>query len=124
MKVLFLGWRYTYFRNFESVVRELASRGHYVHLAVEEDEGRDLIAGLVAQFPNLTHGVAPSRAEDDWNWVATRLRFGIEYLRYQHRMFDDTPKILARSRERTPGLFVSWGNAVRRYARWLRTPMS
>ena len=124
MRILFLGWRYTYFRNFESVLYELASRGHDVHLAVEEDEGRPLIDGLLARFPNVTHGVAPSRANDDWSWAATRLRFGLEYLRYQHRMFDDTPKILARSRERTPGGFVALGDAIRRYARWARVPSS
>ena len=124
MKILFLGWRYTYFRNFESVLQELAERGHQVHLAVEEDEGRPLIEPLVSAYPNITCSVAASRADDDWSWAATRLRFGLEYLRYQHRMFDDTPKILARSRERTPGLFVSLGDGIRRWVRWARRPMS
>jgi len=124
MRILFLGWRYTYFRNFESVLRELADRGHHVHLAVEEDEGRPFAEDLVARFPHVTYGVAPSRADDDWSWVATRLRFGLEFLRYQHRMFDDTPKILARSRERTPGAFVALGDGIRRHARWARRPVS
>ncbi len=51
MKILFFGRRFTYFRNFDSVLRELASRGHVVHLAVERetDEGRPLVDGLVAE---------------------------------------------------------------------------
>ena len=38
MKILFLGRHYTYFRNFESVLRDLATRGHRLHLAVEQED--------------------------------------------------------------------------------------
>ena len=37
MRILFLGRRYTDFRNFDSVLRELASRGHEIHLGVERE---------------------------------------------------------------------------------------
>jgi hypothetical protein len=126
VKILFLGYRYTYFRNFDSVLRELARRGHQVHLAVEEEyeHGRAMIADLAAEYPSLTFGAAPHRADDDWSWVAGRIRHGLDYLRYQHRAFDDTPMLRERSRERTPGLFVALGDAVRRYARWGRRPLS
>ena len=122
MKILFLGRRFTYFRNFDSVLRELASRGHVIHLAVERetDEGRPLVDGLIAEYPNISVGEAPDRAPDDWSWVVSRLRHGLEYLRYQHKLFDDTPKLRDRSRERTPGLFVTLADAVGRYARWSR----
>jgi hypothetical protein len=126
MKILFFGRRFTYFRNFDTVVRELASRGHVIHLAVEREteEGRPLVEGLVAEYPNnISVGVAPGRTDDDWSWVVSRLRPGLEYLRYQHKLFDDTPMLRERSRERTPGLFVSLGDRVRRYARWTRRPI-
>jgi hypothetical protein len=126
MKILFFGRRFTYFRNFDSVLRELASRGHVVHLAVERetDEGRPLVEGLVAEFPHhISAGVAPGRADDDWSWAVSRLRPGLEYLRYQHTLFDDTPMLRERSRERTPGLFVALADAVGRYARWTRRPI-
>ena len=125
MRILFFGRRFTYFRNFDSVLRELASRGHVIHLAVERetDEGRPLVDGLIAEYPNISVGVAPGRAPDDWSWVASRLRHGLEYLRYQHRLFDDTPMLRERSRERTPGLFVALADAVGRYARWTRRPV-
>jgi hypothetical protein len=126
MRILFFGRRFTYFRNFDTVLRELASRGHVIHLAVEREteEGRRLVDGLVAEYPNnITVGVTPGRADDDWSWVASRLRPGLEYLRYQHKLFNDTPMLRERSRERTPGLFVALADAVGRYARWTRQPI-
>jgi hypothetical protein len=126
MKILFFGRRFTYFRNFDSVLRVLASRGHVIHLAVERetDEGRPLVERLIAEYPeSITVGVAPERAQDDWSWVVSRLRHGLEHLRYQHKLFDDTPMLRDRSRERTPGLFVELGDAVDRYARWFRRPV-
>jgi hypothetical protein len=121
--ILFLGRRYSYFRNFESVLRDLAARGHAVHLAVERDDGqRGIVERLAAEFPSITFGEAPLRAEDDWHWVASRLRLGFDYLRYQHALFDDAPKLRDRARERTPGAFVTLGDVIRRRARWLRGP--
>src|SRR5437764_203327 len=96
MKILFLGRHFTYFRNFESVLRELAARGHQIHLAVEQDEslgGTKLVNGLVEEFPNVTAGVLPERPEDDWTWTATRLRLGLDHLRYQHPVFDRASKL-------------------------------
>jgi len=123
MKVLFLGRHFTYFRNFESVLRELASRGHHLHLAVEQDEslgGTKLVRSLVDAFPNVTAGVLPERAEDDWTWTAIRLRLGLDYLRYQHPVFDRAYKLRERSRGRTPGAFVTLGDAVHAAGGWAR----
>jgi hypothetical protein len=126
VRILFVGRRYTYFRNFDSVVRALAARGHQVHLAVEREgsEGRPPVEQLAKDYPNVTFGAAPESSGDDWRWAASRLRHGLEYLRYQDRMFSDTPKIRDRSRERTPGAFVTLGDAIRRYAPWSRRPVS
>jgi hypothetical protein len=127
MKVLFLARRNTYFRNFDSVIRELALRGHSVLLAVDRDntEGRPLVDALVAEFPDrITYGEIAPRAGDDWTWMAERLRHGLDHLRYQHRMFTDTPKLRDRSRERTPGIFVSLGTLIRNVAPWARRPVT
>jgi hypothetical protein len=126
MRILFLGRRYTDFRNFDSVLRELASRGHEIHLGVEREneEGRPLVKGLAREFSGISYGDVPSRSEDEWRWVATRLRHGLDHLRYQHRLFNDTPMLRERSRERTPGAFVAIGDFVNRYARWTRQPLS
>jgi hypothetical protein len=125
MKILFLGRRYMYFRNFDTVLRELASRGHQIHLAVEtgtEDDNR-FIAPLLDEFPNLTCGEVPSAAADDWSWTASRLRLGLDHLRYVHPLYDDTPMLRERSRERTPGMFVALCDWLRTPGlRWLRRP--
>jgi hypothetical protein len=80
MKILFFGRRFTYFRNFDSVLRELASRGHAIHLAVEQEteDGRALVEGLMAAHPAITVGVAPERAQDEWAWIDSRLRHRLE----------------------------------------------
>jgi hypothetical protein len=126
MKILFFGRRFNYFRNFDSVLRDLASRGHAIHLVVERetDEGRSLIDGLTAEFSGITYSVAPGRANDEWTWMVGRLRHGLEYLRYQHKLFDDTPKLRDRSRERTPGFFVELAERLGRHARWAYRPVS
>jgi hypothetical protein len=123
MKILFLGRHFTYFRNFESVLRELASRGHQLQLAVEQDEslgGTKLVRSLIDEFPNVTAGLLPDRPEDDWTWAATRLRLGLDYLRYQHPVFDRAYKLRERSRGRTPAGFVMLGDVVRSAGGWTR----
>jgi len=127
MKILFLARRFLYFRNFESVIRTLAARGHALHLAVEHDdaEGRPaLVDAILRDCPTVTCGYAPTRADDDWAWLADRLRLGVDSLRYQHEAFDDAPKLKARARERTPGVFVALNDLVGRHARWARRPVS
>jgi hypothetical protein len=125
MKILFLARRYSYYRNFDSVIRSLAARGHVLHLAVDRETGAgpSLVERLAAESPNITCEVLPPRAGDDWTWVAGRLRHGIEHLRYQHPMFDDTPKLRARSARRTPAGFVRLGEFLRHRATWARRPL-
>jgi hypothetical protein len=123
MKILFFGRHYTYFRNFESVLRGLASRGHAIHLAVERDEafgGLKMVEALAAEYPSITYGEAPERAEDEWAWVLNRLRLGLDYLRYQQPIFETAYTLRERSRGRTPGAFVALGACVRRMGGWSR----
>jgi hypothetical protein len=127
LRILFIGRRFLYFRNYESVIRALAERGHEIHLAVERDDTEGppaFVDVLTNTFPNITCSYAPVRENDDWSWMASRLRLGLDYLRYQHPLFDDTPKLTDRSRERTPGAFVRLGHVVRRYAGWARRPVT
>jgi hypothetical protein len=127
MRILFLARHHGYFRNYESVLRTLAERGHALHLAVERDEeigGLALVSQLAADFPHVTFGEAPTRADDEWQWIAGRLRLGLDYLRYQHPVFDQARKLRSRARERTPGVFVALGAAVRALGEWSRRVVS
>jgi hypothetical protein len=78
-----------------------------------------MVEALAARYPNLTHGEAPTRdPEGDWSWAATRLRLGLDYLRYRHPLFDAAPKLRARARHRAPGLYVALGDSVQHA--WVR----
>jgi hypothetical protein len=118
MKILFFGRHYTYFRNFEGVLQQLAARGHVLHLAVEKSEtfgGLRMVQALADVYPNVTYGEAPARAvEDDWAWVATQLRLGLDYLRYQHRVFDTATTLRDRALDRTPGALLALGDTIPR----------
>jgi hypothetical protein len=104
MRILFIGRHFTYFRNYESVIALLASRGHSIHLAAERGEelgGREMVERLAAAHPTISIGFIPDR-EDRWRPLATALRMTIDYLRYLDRAYETTPKLRARARERVP----------------------
>ena len=128
MRILFLARHYVYFRNYESVIATLARKGHYLHLAVEREEqlgGSGLVERLAAEYPTITFGLAPGRADtDDWAWIVGRLRLGLDYLRYLHPAFDRASKLRARARERTPGAFLLLGRVVEALGEWSRRAAS
>lgn len=115
MKILFFARHLMYLRNFESALRLLAEQGHQVHIAASGREetfgGHDMVDRLCRDYPGITAGQAPLRT-DDWFRLATRLRLGIDYLRYLDPAYASAPRIEARARERAPKLVVD-------VARWL-----
>jgi hypothetical protein len=107
-----------YVRIFESVVRELAARGHLIHLLAERGEQNDLArdwneaaAALAAGHPNITFAWAPRRIEDDWIDLRLMIRLGIDHLRFLEPDYEQTPKLAARARMRTPGLIIRLADA-------------
>ena len=106
MKILFAALHHGYFRNLESVVEELARRGHQVHLAAERAEsiagGTSLVDRLAARFPNVTVGMVPGREQDDATFLAGKIRLGLAYLRYLNPPYNQTPALVRRAEERTP----------------------
>jgi hypothetical protein len=110
VRVLFVARHFTYFRNFESVVRRLAQKGHSVHLAAEKEEGfggRDMVERLAAEVPGVTVGFTPARADARGFEVATALRLSFDYFRYLDSAYDGTPAIRARAHERTPRIALA-----------------
>jgi hypothetical protein len=111
MKILFCLLHYGYVRNFESVVRELAARGHHVHLAAERP-GRDeapalrAIESLARAYPNVTFGASPEREDDHWKWLLGRVRLAIDYLRYREPAYHGMPGLRQRSEERVPAIVL------------------
>ena len=102
MKILFAALHHAYYRNFESVVRELAARGHAVHLTADEPEtlgGRELAERLAAEYPSVTWGQLPSLEEEPWFDAARRMRESLDYVRVLDRRYSD--KLRLRTEERT-----------------------
>ena len=110
MKILFIARHFAYFRNFESVIRLLAARGHRLRLAADmEDDlgGRALADRLARELPSVTVGLTPERGDVRLFDLATALRLSADYFRYLDRTYDDAPAIRARAWERTPRLALA-----------------
>jgi hypothetical protein len=127
LKILFIGRHFTYFRNFDAAIRELARRGHQLHLAVEVEEktpnGARAVEALARETPGVTYGMVPGRRADQWSSIALRLRLGLDYLRYLDPFYDTAPLRLIRARTRTPRLLAALATPPLvggpRWRRWL-----
>lgn len=114
MKVLFSALHFGNLRLFESVIRELASRGHRVVLAADEREtfgGQDLVEALAREYPSVSWTWAPLAHEEPWFPVAQKVRFALDYVRFVDRRYADMPKLRLRNIVRAP-----------RVVRWIAAP--
>ena len=110
MNVLFTALHHAHFRNFESVIRELAARGHRVHLTGDEEEslgGRELAERLAAECPGVTWDLLPKLEDEPWYETARKLRLGLDYVRVLVPPYTAAPKLRIRAEERTPRI-VRW----------------
>jgi hypothetical protein len=110
MKILFIARHHTYFRNYDSALRELAGQGHHIHLAVEKTHlagGLRAVEALAHEYPAITHGTVPEPNVDTWSAVARRLRLGFDYLRYLDPFYDTAPLRRVRARDRTPRILIA-----------------
>ncbi len=106
LKILFAALHYGYFRNLESVVDELARRGHDIHLTAERQDsalaGRSIVERLAASHETVTFGIMPRR-ERAYFFLASKIRLSLDYLRYLQPAYAKTPALRRRARVRTPG---------------------
>ena len=132
MRILFLVRHYTYMRNFDSAVLELARRGHDVHVSADKWEllgGEQLMRRLAAESGGrLTFGWTKGRESGAWVEMARLLLLALDYLRFVDPLYDDTPHLRARARERAPHILLRLQRlpglggveGARRLERWLR----
>ena len=110
MKVLISALHFANLRMFESVVQELAVRGHEVRLLADEPEtfgGQALVARLAAEHPTVSWGWAPSVKEEHWFPLAQKMRFALDYVRFLDPRYRDVPKLRLRNISRAPRV-VRW----------------
>jgi hypothetical protein len=106
MRILFFFRHNGFVRNFEWMLRLLAERGHSVELAFQFARGEgEIPERLEAEYENVRIGRAPAR-NDLWLYVAYRLRYAIDYLRYLRPEYEHAPKLRARGRKKAPRLVV------------------
>lgn len=122
MKILFLARHYTYFRNFESGIRELSARGHVIHLAVDRADGEGIAARLAQECCGVTYGMTPDMPLTRDAELADATRLGLDYLRYQDPSYDEAPILRQRASHRTPraATWLSGWFGRQRTAAWLR----
>jgi hypothetical protein len=89
-------------RNFEAVLRELARRGHSVHVAFEGDksgqpEQHSLIADIASGHETITVGTTPV-PRGPQAVLRSRLRSTVDYLRYLEPEYADAHALRARAR--------------------------
>jgi hypothetical protein len=113
MKVLFAALHLAYYRNFESVVHELAARGHRIHLASDEPEamgGLGLVQRLAAAYDGrVTWDAVPALDHERWFDAARRMRLALDYVRALDRRYP--AKLRIRAEERTARV-VRWASQV------------
>src|SRR5258705_737753 len=105
VKVVFSALHFANLRLFESVIRELAARGHEVVLAADEREtfgGQGLVEALATRYPALSWTWAPLAHEEPWFPVAQKVRFALDYVRFVHGRYADAPKLRLRNINRAP----------------------
>jgi len=118
MKILFLMGSPEYLRFFDSVIGELAARGHQVTLAVGYGREKKPVGleGLHAHFPNVrVAGVVP-QAEGMWADIAFRLRGIMDFVRYLHPRFAAAPALRARMKRKVLPSAYHWLDAIPRVA--------
>ena len=123
MRILFVARHFTYFRNYDAALRELAARGHVIHLTVERSEslgGEQAVRALAEECPAITYGTMPDRGNDSWSDLSRRLRLGLDYLRYLDPFYDDAPLRRVRARERTPEALIALADPPALGGSWWR----
>src|SRR3954451_9984645 len=111
MKILFSMRHPGALRNFASTLRELAVRGHDIHLAfMMQDKWGDsrLLWELTDEHPNITSGELGKKTPwRFWLGLARGVRSASDYVRYETPEYKPPPALRVRAATRFPPLFRS-----------------
>ncbi len=107
MRILFICRRFSYLKNFEAPILELASRGHDVHLAALASEGQFEGTALVQRWADANPRITfePFR-EDIKVGLRSRIRMMMNYLRYLEPEYRGADGLTKRAVSRTPAGFL------------------
>jgi hypothetical protein len=109
VRIFFSMWHLGSFRMHEPVIRDLAARGHEIHVALGRAEGLGwgkALDNLVADCPTVSWSWLSPPTAAFWAEIGKTIRLWADYLRYFHPDYDETPKLKARAEERLPARLV------------------
>ena len=98
MRVLFVLKQIGYVRHFDTVIGEMADRGHVVRVACQD--GRLDLPEALAQHPTVSAVACPKRRSDEWGGVTSLVRRASDYVRYLEPPFEGARKLRARAFEK------------------------
>ena len=113
MNILFSMWHLGSFRMYEPAIREMARRGHRIHLALGRAEAlgwEKALDALLADHATITWSWLSPPTSAFWAELAKTIRLWADYLRYFHPDYASTPKLKARAEERLPRRLVQVSN--------------
>ncbi|MGE3274303.1 MAG: hypothetical protein AB7O67_04270 [Vicinamibacterales bacterium] len=106
MKILFAAGHFGFLRNFESGLRELAARGHRIHLVADRRDslgGMRTVERLAAAYPDaFTWSVVAPPKTHVWRALGTGFRLSLDYWRYLDPQYDAAPALRGRASEQVP----------------------
>jgi hypothetical protein len=96
---------------YEPVIRELAARGHHVHIAVSRNEAlgwEKTLEAVVNDHPQITFTrLSPSPTTSTlWFDFSRTVRLWADSLRYAEPAYESAPKLRERAEERVPPMLV------------------
>jgi len=116
MKILFVMDSPEYLRFYDSAIEELASRGHQVAIAVNNNSVKKPVGlgGLQAYADRVSVlGVVPEH-EGRWGHIAYGLRGTMDFVRYLHPRFAAAPALRARMKRKVCPRAYRWLDAIPR----------
>jgi hypothetical protein len=100
---------------YEPVVRELAARGHHIHLTVMRAETlgwEQSLEGVLRDCPTVTWGwLSPETKSAFWFELSKTIRVWAGYLRYFDPAYDSAPKLKARAEGSVPPRLVRFSQS-------------
>jgi hypothetical protein len=108
--LFFMEYLGRYLRFFDSAIREMLDRGHFVHLVFEREEGaprpfEKAWLRRMEQHPHFRSSSSLAWRRDPWFRVARPVRGALDYVYFLQLGGDRVPYLLQRARRRAPRTF-------------------
>ena len=114
VRVFFSMHRLANLRLYESAIREMACRGHEIHMAFEDTSGgtgwRPALNTLRVEYPTITCSWLSPPLSAFWNGLAMTIRLWTDYLRYLCPDYDSEPTRRTRAADLVPPRLVRLTN--------------